>query len=104
MALYMNYAEMRVFQNGVQVGVAIYDARDGSGRLDKFISAESKIHELADQLFPHGAVGLGQAITLTAAEQTKASIDQQVQELQQQKLPYQEYMRRYREITAGGAQ
>lgn len=102
MALYMSYAEMRVYQNARQVGVAIYDSRSGSGRLDKFIDAETKLNELADQLFPTGAAGLGQApvpVAVSSEEPTKTSKQQQLQELMNDHgVTYEEYQRRYKQI------
>jgi hypothetical protein len=51
MALYMRYAEIKVYRSAALVGEAVYDATWGGGRLDKFISAENKIRELVDELF-----------------------------------------------------
>lgn len=52
--IYMTYLDIRVFENGQQVGRALYDARRGGGRVfKKFINAEKKINELVDQLFPN---------------------------------------------------
>ncbi|GLP97044.1 hypothetical protein GCM10007895_23500 [Paraferrimonas sedimenticola] len=50
LALYMAYAEIKVFQNGSLEGVAKYDATRGSGNFSKFIDAEPKIRELVNQL------------------------------------------------------
>ncbi|MFP5423403.1 MAG: Sbal_3080 family lipoprotein [Gammaproteobacteria bacterium] len=102
-ALYMSYADIRVFERGRQVGKAVYDARSGGGRPDKFISAESKIIELTDQLFPTGTSGLGQASApLPTAAQTQVSKEQQLHELRNTPgLSYEEYTRRYKEITHG---
>ncbi|AHL77364.1 hypothetical protein CH92_20680 [Stutzerimonas stutzeri] len=100
--LYMNYADIRVFERGRQVGQAEYDARWGSGRLDKFISAENKIAELTHQLFHTSARGLGTAGP-QVAESTPLSKDayraQQLQRLLSENLPYEEYQRRYRQLT-----
>ncbi len=52
LALYMAYAEIRVFSGGRQVGEAKYNSTRGGLNLGKFIDAEKKIHELVDQLFP----------------------------------------------------
>ncbi|MGH8353652.1 MAG: Sbal_3080 family lipoprotein [Pseudomonas sp.] len=104
LALYMSYAQMGVFHHGVQVGVAIYDARGGGGRLDKFIDAESKIHELADQLFPNGAAGLGLPVDAIPAAQTEQRLEALRQELRQQKLSYEEYRRRHRELMQEAAE
>lgn len=62
LALYMSYADIRVFEDGKQVGHAEYDSRHGGGRvIDKFIDAEEKITEMTDLLFPAGAAGLKDA-------------------------------------------
>lgn len=55
LALYMAYAEIKVYRNGRTVGEAKYDAQRGGGNLGKFIDAEQKIAELVQQLFPGGA-------------------------------------------------
>jgi len=51
-ALYMAYAEIKVYRDSRLVGEAIYDATGGDGRFDKFIDAEPKIQELVAELFP----------------------------------------------------
>lgn len=55
LAMYMHYAEFRVFVDGREHGVAIYDATHGNGNPNKFIDADKKITELVNQLFPGGA-------------------------------------------------
>jgi hypothetical protein len=53
LALYMAYAELTVYQNGGEIGKAVYDSLMGGGRIDKkFIKADEKVRELVDQLFP----------------------------------------------------
>ena len=52
LALYLAYAEIRVYDKGKQIGQAVYDASRGGGSLNKFINAENKIAELVNQLFP----------------------------------------------------
>jgi hypothetical protein len=62
LALYMAYAEIKLFHRGRPVGEAVYDSLSGGGRLDKFIDAEPKIRELVNELFtpaPH-AVRVGE--------------------------------------------
>lgn len=54
MAMYMNYANIRVFVDGKQVGQAEYNAKRAIFGTKKFINAEAKIGELTDQLFPNG--------------------------------------------------
>jgi len=62
LALYMSYADIRVFEDGKQIGRAEYDSRYGGGRvIDKFINAEKKITEMTDLLFPAGANGVKRA-------------------------------------------
>lgn len=51
LALYMKYAEIKVYRAAALVGEAVYDATWGGGRLDKFINAENKIRELVNELF-----------------------------------------------------
>lgn len=51
LAMYMKYAEIKVYRSAALVGEAVYDASWGGGRLDKFINAENKIRELVDELF-----------------------------------------------------
>ena len=99
--LYMNHADIRVYEHGRQVGQAEYDARWGGGRPDKFISAENKIAELTDQLFPDGASGLGVATpqaVLSTPLSAHAYRQQQLQRLLNENLPYEEYQRRYRQL------
>lgn len=103
LALYMKYADIRVYEKGRQVGQAEYDARWGGGRLDKFISAEKKIVELADQLFPNGAADLGRApAPVIAGDMAPLSREayrqQQVQRLMDEGLSYEEYQHRYRQL------
>ena len=54
LALYLAYAEIKVFRNDNLIGEATYDATGGDYRLDKWIDAEVKIRELVDQLFHVG--------------------------------------------------
>lgn len=56
LAMYMNYAEIKVYNAARPVGEAIYDSRGGSANMGKFIRAEAKIDELVDQLYPGPAV------------------------------------------------
>lgn len=101
LALYMKYADIRVYQHGRQVGQAEYDARWGGGRPDKFISAENKIAELTHQLFPAGASGLG-VIAPRVASDAPLSKDayrqQQLQQLMSENLNYEQYQQRYRQL------
>lgn len=103
LAMYMVYADIRVFQNGRQVGHANYDAKMGGGRMDKFIDAENKIAELTNQLFPAGAprTVAAQADTSQSAPLSREAYrQQQVEQLMREGLSYEEYQRRYRQIMA----
>jgi len=55
MAMYMSFAEIKVFDNGRPSGAALYDAKGGGANMSKFIAADKKIGELVNQLFPGGA-------------------------------------------------
>ncbi len=57
LALYMAYAEIKVYENGKLAGEAIYDSKNGGANMGKFIDAEKKINELVSSLFP-GRAGL----------------------------------------------
>ncbi|MDT3718383.1 Sbal_3080 family lipoprotein [Pseudomonas oryzihabitans] len=102
LALYMKFADIRVFQNGRQIGQAVYDSRWGSGRPDKFINAENKINQLADELFPRGASVLAARYPVSSSIPAPGSLSKeaQIQALQGQGLSYEEYSKRYREILA----
>lgn len=52
LAIYMSYAEIKVFRNDNLIGSALYDSRGGGGRMDKFIKGEDKIRELVGKLYP----------------------------------------------------
>lgn len=52
LALYLAYAEIKVYENQKQVGSAVYDARRVVGT-SKFIKGEEKVRELVGQLFPN---------------------------------------------------
>ncbi len=52
LALYMSYAEIKVYSNGKQAGEAVYDSRAGSGNMSKFIKGKEKVNELVNKLFP----------------------------------------------------
>lgn len=55
MALYMSYADIKVYNQGKPAGDAVYDAKGGGANMGKFIDADNKISELVNQLFPGGA-------------------------------------------------
>jgi hypothetical protein len=69
LAMYMNYAELKIYSNARPVGEAIYDSRHGSANLGKFIKADAKINELVNQLFPAGAGAAGDAAPLRTSGQ-----------------------------------
>lgn len=52
LALYMSFAELRVYGNGKPAGEATYDSTRGGGNMNKFIEADKKIDELVTLLFP----------------------------------------------------
>ncbi|HET7730167.1 MAG TPA: Sbal_3080 family lipoprotein [Usitatibacter sp.] len=55
LAMYLVYAELRVYESDLLVGQANYDARGGGGRMDKFGATAEKLRPLIDQLFPRRA-------------------------------------------------
>lgn len=52
LALYMSYAEIKVYSAGQPAGEAVYDSTGGGANMGKFIDAGVKIRELVDKLFP----------------------------------------------------
>ena len=54
LAMYMSYAEIKIYAQAKPVGVATYDASRGGANFGKFIDADKKISELVQQLFPGG--------------------------------------------------
>jgi len=67
LAMYMRYAEIKVYRGAALVGLAVYDATWGGGRPDKFINAENKIRELVDQLFSTGKARASNTIPSVSA-------------------------------------
>lgn len=55
LAMYMSYAEIKVYSGGRPAGEARYDSQGGGANMNKFIDADRKIDELVNQLFPGGA-------------------------------------------------
>lgn len=51
LAMYLTYAEIKVYNQLNLIGEAIYDARWGGGRLDKFGATSEKLKSLVDELF-----------------------------------------------------
>ncbi|WP_295800240.1 Sbal_3080 family lipoprotein [uncultured Microbulbifer sp.] len=56
LALYMSFAEIKVYRNGAPDGSAVYDSTRGGANMSKFIDAETKIRELVDQLLQKTAL------------------------------------------------
>ena len=52
LALYLAYANIKVFKQGVLSGEAVYDSLSGGANMAKFIKGEEKIKELEHQLYP----------------------------------------------------
>lgn len=50
LALYMSYAEIRVYKDGLMQGKALYDSTSGGANMGKFIDADTKIRELVSSL------------------------------------------------------
>ena len=50
MAIYMSYANIKVFNQGQLDGEAIYDSSRGGANMGKFIDAEEKVRELVNEL------------------------------------------------------
>lgn len=71
MAMYLTYAEFRVYDSKGMTGSAFYDARRGGGRLDKFGHTADKIRPLIDELF--GAVTVGPVLVPAAASSNPSS-------------------------------
>lgn len=65
MAMYVTYVELRIYDTQGLAGQAIYDARRGGGRLDKFGRTAEKLRPLIDQLF--GSVDAGAVAAPAAA-------------------------------------
>jgi len=52
LALYLAFADLKVYRNGRLEGEAVYDSLQAGAKTSKFINAGMKIQELTDQLFP----------------------------------------------------
>lgn len=53
MAMYLEYAELRVYENSNLIGEAIYNARMGGANMSKFGHTKEKLKPLVDELFGH---------------------------------------------------
>jgi hypothetical protein len=49
--IYLVYADIRVWKGNQKIGESEYDSSGGGLRLDKWVNAEKKVHELVDELF-----------------------------------------------------
>jgi hypothetical protein len=49
--IYLLYADIRVWKGDQKIGESEYDSSAGGIRLDKWVNAEKKVHELVDGLF-----------------------------------------------------
>ncbi len=56
LALYLTRAEINLFEGGIPAGRASYDSTMGGANMAKFISAEDKVAELVQELFPAGPI------------------------------------------------
>lgn len=63
LAMYMAYAEIKVFKGPSLKGSATYDALRGGANMNKFISAEDKIRELVNELFGAESAALYRVFT-----------------------------------------
>jgi hypothetical protein len=57
LAVYPVYLDIRVYDQQALIGQATYDARDGSGRLDKFGRTSKRLDELMTQLLGKPSAG-----------------------------------------------
>lgn len=53
LAMYLTYAELKVFKHTDLVGEAVYDARQGGANMDKFGTTADKLRTLTEPLFNH---------------------------------------------------
>jgi len=52
LAIYLSYAEIKVYEDGKIIGSVLYDSTSGGGNIfKKFVNGENKITELVNQLF-----------------------------------------------------
>lgn len=51
LAIYLAKVDLRVYDDGREVGRALYDSLSGGANMNKFIRTEAKLVELVDQLF-----------------------------------------------------
>jgi hypothetical protein len=51
MAMYLVFADLRVYEDGLLVGQATYDAHGGGANMSKFGATSEKLQRLVDELF-----------------------------------------------------
>ena len=83
LAMYMAFADIKVFREGQLVGQATYDSRSGGSNMNKFIKADAKIGELVHQLFPGGAGAVATSSAGLASSPSVVDTKQMVPHLRQ---------------------
>jgi hypothetical protein len=73
--IYMTYAKLELYRNGNLAGDAVYDARKGGGRPDKWIDAEPKIEELVVSLLSGTGAESGTESSIGAASLASVPIE-----------------------------
>jgi hypothetical protein len=63
LAMYMAFAEIKVYRDGQLAGQATYDSLHGGANMNKFIKADAKIGELVHQLLPGGPPKSSRAVS-----------------------------------------
>lgn len=61
LAMYLSFAELRVYRDRNLIGEAVYNARHGGARLDKFGPTSSKLKGLTEELFRGAGARAGNA-------------------------------------------
>jgi hypothetical protein len=83
MAVYLVYADLRIYDAQGLAGHAMYNARSGGGRLDKFGRTAEKLRPLIDELF--GSVPVGAALAPLANGSDVAAATQRTESSQRLK-------------------
>lgn len=55
--VYLEYADVRMYDGDLLIGNATYDAREGSGRMDKFGRTETKLEEIMTRMLTGSPAG-----------------------------------------------
>ena len=71
-ALYLEYADIKVYDGDALVGRATYDARGGDARLDKFGRGDEKLAKLLDQLLRNVNPGAAPLPVATSSAPTRS--------------------------------